>query len=57
MLGLATGFVLSQVSIVGATISGIIVMRTKKTGKEWLVIAIGLVMIVIAAAVTVFLKN
>ncbi|MHC9533536.1 GRP family sugar transporter [Dellaglioa sp. L3N] len=57
MLGLATGFVLSQVSIVGATISGILVMRTKKTGKEWLVIAIGLVLIVIAAAVTVFLKN
>lgn len=57
MLGLATGFVLSQVSIVGATISGILVMHTKKTNKEWLVIAIGLILIVIAAAVTAFLKN
>lgn len=55
MLGLATGFVLSQVSIVGATVSGILVMHTHKTKKEWLVISIGLVLIVIAAAVTSFL--
>lgn len=55
MLGLATGFVLSQVSIVGATVSGIVVMKVKKTGKEWLVISIGLVLIVVAAAVTAFL--
>ncbi|WP_268912258.1 GRP family sugar transporter [Lentilactobacillus sp. SPB1-3] len=55
MLGLATGFVLSQVSIVGATVSGIIVMKTHKTGKEWLVISIGLVAIVAAAAVTAFI--
>ncbi|MFT4185979.1 MAG: GRP family sugar transporter [Micrococcaceae bacterium] len=55
MLGLATGFVLSQVSIVGATISGIVVMKTKKTQKEWLVIITGLVMIVAAASVTAFL--
>lgn len=55
MLGLATGFVLSQVSIVGATISGIIVMHTVKTKREWLIISIGLVMIVVAASVTAFL--
>lgn len=55
MLGLATGFVLSQVSIVGATVSGIIVMHVHKTGKEWSVISIGLVMIVAAAAVTAFI--
>lgn len=55
MLGLATGFVLSQVSIVGATVSGIIVMKTKKTSKEWVVISIGLVAIVAAASVTAFL--
>ncbi|TYC50994.1 ribose transporter RbsU [Weissella muntiaci] len=56
MLGLATGFVLSQVSIVGATVSGIIVMRTFKTKKEWVVISLGLIAIVISASVTAFLK-
>ncbi|MCM0583095.1 ribose transporter RbsU [Weissella diestrammenae] len=55
MLGLATGFVLSQVSIVGATVSGIIVMKTPKTKKEWFVISIGLVAILVAASVTAFL--
>lgn len=55
MLGLATGFVLSQVSIVGATVSGIIVMKQVKTKKEWLVIGVGLVLILLAAAVTSFL--
>ena len=55
MLGLATGFVLSQVSIVGATVSGIIVMKQSKTRREWLVISIGLVLILLAAAVTSFL--
>lgn len=56
MLGLATGFVLSQVSIVGATVSGIVVMRIFKTKKEWAVISLGLVAIVISASVTAFLK-
>lgn len=55
MLGLATGFVLSQVSIVGATVSGIIVMKQVKTKKEWLVIGVGLVLILLAAVVTSFL--
>lgn len=55
MLGLATGFVLSQISIVGATISGILVMKTHKTKKEWLVLSIGLVMIVVGASATAFL--
>lgn len=55
MLGLATGFVLSQVSIVGATVSGIIVMKQFKTKKEWLVIGVGLILILLAAAVTSFL--
>lgn len=55
MLGLATGFVLSQMSIVGATVSGILVMHIQKTKKEWLVISIGLVMIVGAASITAFL--
>ncbi|MFT4147816.1 MAG: GRP family sugar transporter [Micrococcaceae bacterium] len=55
MLGLATGFVLSQISIVGATISGILVMKTHKTQKEWTFIIIGLLMIVVGASVTAFL--
>lgn len=55
MLGLATGFVLSQISIVGATVSGIIVMKVTKTKKEWIIISIGLLGIVLAASVTAFL--
>lgn len=56
MLGLATSFVLSQVSIVGATVSGIVVMHVHKTRKEWLATMVGLLLIVLAAAVTAFLK-
>ncbi|GKQ43100.1 ribose transporter RbsU [Companilactobacillus sp. RD055328] len=55
MLGLATGFVLSQVSIVGATVSGILVMKTHKTAKEWAIIIVGLIMIVVGASTTAFL--
>jgi len=55
MLGLATGFVLSQVSIVFATVSGILVMHVYKTKKEWLVISVGLLMIVVGASITAFL--
>lgn len=55
MLGLATGFVLSQVSIVFATVSGILVMHVYKTKKEWLVISAGLLLIVVGASVTAFL--
>ena len=55
MLGLATGFVLSQVSIVGATVSGIVVMKTIKTYKEWGGIWLGLILIVASASVTSFL--
>ncbi|AIG65107.1 GRP family sugar transporter [Weissella tructae] len=55
MLGLATGFVLSQVSIVFATVSGILVMGVYKTKKEWLVIGAGLLMIVVGASITAFL--
>ncbi|MCK8624298.1 ribose/proton symporter RbsU [Apilactobacillus xinyiensis] len=56
MNGLATGFVLSQTSVVLATLTGIYVLREKKTPKETVVTIIGLVLILISACVTVFLK-
>lgn len=53
--GLATGFVLSQTSVVLATLTGIWVLGQKKTKKEMTITIIGLVIIVIAAAVTEFI--
>lgn len=56
MNGLATGFVLSQTSVVLATLTGIYFLNQRKTRKEMLVTMIGLVLILVAAAVTVFIK-
>ena len=56
MNGLATGFILSQTSVVLATLSGIYMLNQRKTGKEMVVTVIGLVLVVVAAAVTVFIK-
>ena len=55
MNGLATGFVLSQTSVVLATLTGIY-LNQRKTSKEMLVTVIGLVLILVAATVTVFIK-
>ncbi len=54
MNGLATGFVLSQTSVVLATLTGIWFLGQKKTKKEMFVTMVGLIIIVIAAAVTEF---
>ncbi|MFW3623234.1 ribose/proton symporter RbsU [Staphylococcus caprae] len=56
MNGLATGFVLSQTSVVLATLTGIFFLNQKKTSKELMITIVGLVLILIAASVTVFIK-
>lgn len=55
MNGLATGFILSQTSVVLATLTGIWFLGQKKTAKEMTVTLIGLLLILSAAAVTVML--
>ena len=56
MNGLATGFVLSQTSVVLATLTGIFFLNQKNTPKELMITIVGLVLILIAASVTVFIK-
>lgn len=56
MNGLATGFVLSQTSVVIATLTGVYLLGQRKTKKEMLITFIGLILIIAAAAVTVNLK-
>lgn len=55
MNGLATGFVLSQTSVILATLTGIYWLHQTKTKKEMVVTMIGLVLILAAATVTAFL--
>lgn len=55
MNGLATGFILSQTSVVLATLTGIWFLGQEKTKKEMAVTIVGLVLIIAAAAVTVML--
>lgn len=56
MNGLATGFVLSQTSVVLATLTGIFFLNQKKTSKELTITIVGLVLILVAASITVFIK-
>ncbi|EPI5730015.1 ribose/proton symporter RbsU [Enterococcus faecalis] len=53
--GLATGFILSQTSVVLATLTGIWFLGQKKTAKEMTVTIIGLVLILAAATITVMI--
>ncbi|EGO7586369.1 ribose transporter RbsU [Enterococcus faecalis] len=55
MNGLATGFILSQTSVVLATLTGIWFLGQKKTAKEMTVTLIGLVLILAAATITVMI--
>ena len=57
MNGLATGFILSQTSVVLATLTGIWFLGQKKTAKEMTVTIIGLVLILAAATITVMMKS
>ena len=53
MNGLATGFILSQTSVVLATLTGIWFLGQKKTHREMAVTVGGLILIFVAAAITV----
>ena len=53
MNGLATGFILSQTSVVLATLTGIWFLDQKKTRKEMAVTILGLVIIIGATAINV----
>ncbi|HBD4338520.1 TPA: ribose transporter RbsU [Enterococcus faecalis] len=55
MNGLATGFILSQTSVVLATLTGIWFLGQKKTAKEMTVTIIGLVLILAAVTITVMI--
>ncbi|WP_417650334.1 ribose/proton symporter RbsU [Enterococcus faecalis] len=55
MNGLATGFILSQTSVVLATLTGIWFLGQKKTAKEMTVTIIGLVLILAATTITVMI--
>ncbi|CAM3150808.1 ribose/proton symporter RbsU [Enterococcus faecalis] len=55
MNGLATGFILSQTSVVLATLTGIWFLGQKKTAKEMTITIIGLVLILAAATITVMI--
>ncbi|MBO1085027.1 ribose/proton symporter RbsU [Enterococcus mundtii] len=55
MNGLATGFILSQTSVVLATLTGIWFLGQKKTKKEMTVTIVGLVLILAAATMTVLI--
>jgi len=55
MNGLATGFILSQTSVVLATLTGIWFLGQKKTKKEMTITIIGLILILAAAAMTVMI--
>lgn len=55
MNGLATGFILSQTSVVLATLTGIWFLGQKKTKKEMTITIIGLVLILAAAAMRVMI--
>ena len=55
MNGLATGFILSQTSVVLATLTGIRFLGQKKTKKEMTITVIGLVLILAAATITVLI--
>lgn len=56
MNGLATGFVLSQTSVVLATLTSIYFLHQNKTKKEMVITIFGLILIMAAAAVTAFLN-
>ena len=55
MNGLATGFILSQTSVVLATLTGIWFLGQKKPKKEMTITVIGLVLILAAATITVLI--
>lgn len=55
MNGLATGFILSQTSVILATLTGIWFLGQKRTSKEMKITILGLLLILVAATVTVII--
>lgn len=54
--GLATGFTLSQMNVILATLGGIYVLHERKTSKEMVAVLSGLALVVIAGIITAFIK-
>lgn len=54
--GLATGFTLSQMNVIIATLGGIYILHEKKTHKEMVSVMSGLALVVIAGVITTFIK-
>ncbi|WP_395320050.1 GRP family sugar transporter [Fructilactobacillus frigidiflavus] len=57
MLGLATAYVMSQVCVVVATLTGIFWLHQRKTQTEFIVTMLGLVLILGAAVLTVLIQK
>ncbi len=55
--GIATGFVLSQLSVVISTLGGILVLKEKKTRFELFATIIGLILIVAGASATAMMRH
>ncbi|MQS51689.1 ribose/proton symporter RbsU [Companilactobacillus mishanensis] len=53
--GLATGFTLSQMNVILATLGGIYVLHESKTRKEMVAVLSGLALVVVAGVITAFL--
>ncbi|WP_119326337.1 GRP family sugar transporter [Companilactobacillus musae] len=53
--GLATGFILSQMNVIIATLGGVYILHERKTKKEMSSILAGLALVVIAGIITSFL--
>lgn len=55
MNGMTTAFILSQTNVIVATLSGIYLLGQRKTKKEMFITLVGLLLIVAAATITVFI--
>jgi len=53
--GLATGFTLSQMNVIIGTLGGIYILHESKTHKEMIAVLSGLLLVVIAGVITVFI--
>ncbi len=55
--GIATGFVLSQLSVVISTLGGIFLLKETKTRRELIATIIGLILIVVGSAATAMIRH
>ncbi|WP_125763814.1 ribose/proton symporter RbsU [Companilactobacillus hulinensis] len=54
--GLATGFTLSQMNVIIATLGGVYILHEHKTHKEMISVSAGLLLVVVAGIITAFIK-